>query len=277
MRDTGQSAAGPPQPHPTMLVLLGLALGAPGAGAFLVQVASWCPLAANGSALAFGLTILFNKNPLVCYAPPERRFVPCDQGVLAPVATEVATGLNNDSAWTRRLEARRRLCHDLTPRLWAATALRRTPPHARIVPSQPPRGGGPVLLTCHVWGFYPPEVTVVWLHNGEMVGPGDEPPPVISAVPNGDWTYQTRVTLTVTPSPGDTFTCSVQHVSLAQPLLEDWGPSLSPGLTLKVAVATVAMALGLICFSVGVYRYRARPPAPGYTPLPGNNYPPGSI
>ncbi|XP_074710509.1 HLA class II histocompatibility antigen, DM beta chain [Strix uralensis] len=260
-----------------MLVLLGLALGAPGAGAFLVHVASWCPLAANGSALAFDFTILFNKNPLVCYDPPGRRFVPCDRGLLAQVAAAVATGLNNGSAWTQRAEARRRLCRDLTPRVWAAAALRRTPPHARIVPSRPAAAGGPVLLTCHVWGFYPPEVTVLWLHNGDVVGPGDTPPPPISAIPSGDWTYQTQVTLTVTPRPGDTFTCSVQHVSLAQPLLEDWGPGLSPGLTLKVAMATVVMALGLGFFSVGVYRYRTRPPASGYTPLPGNNYPAGSI
>ncbi|NXQ86723.1 DMB protein, partial [Nyctibius grandis] len=236
-------------------------------------VASSCPLAANGSALGFDFTIVFNKNPLVCYDPGARRFVPCDWGLLQDVATAVASDLNNGSAWVQRAEARRRACRDLAGGFGVWAALRRAPPQIRIVPSKTGNARAPVLLTCHVWGFYPPEVTVIWLRNGDILGPGDHPP--ISAVPNSDWTYQTQVTLMVAPVAGDTFTCSAQHVSLAQPLLEDWGPGLSPGLTLKVAAATVLMALGLGFFIVGVYHYRVRPPAPGYTPLPGDNYPAG--
>ncbi|XP_042649993.1 HLA class II histocompatibility antigen, DM beta chain [Tyto alba] len=259
---------------PTMLVLLGLALGAQGAGAFVVHVASSCPLAANGSVLAFTFTLVFNKNPLVCYDPDARRFDPCDFGVLRCAAALVAAALNNGTAWVQRAEARRRACSQLVPRVWASAALRRAPPQARIIPSKIGNAGAPVLLTCHVWGFYPREVTVIWLRNGDVVGPSEHPP--ISAVPDGDWTYQTRVTLAVAPVAGDTFTCSVLHASLDQPLLEEWSPGLSPGLTLKVAAATVVMALGLGFFIVGVYHYRARPPAPGYTPLPGDNYPAGS-
>ncbi|NWR82073.1 DMB protein, partial [Centropus unirufus] len=93
-------------------------------------------------------------------------------------------------------------------------------PKVRIVASKTSNARAPFLLTCHVWGFYPAEVTVIWLHNGDIVDPGDYYP--ISTVPNGDWTYQTRVTLLVDPVAGDTFTCSVQHASLEQPLLEDW-------------------------------------------------------
>ncbi|KAM6106911.1 HLA class II histocompatibility antigen, DM beta chain-like [Phoenicopterus ruber ruber] len=258
-----------------MLVLLGLALAARGAGAFLVHVANSCPLAANGSVLNFDFTLVFNKNPLVCYDPDTRRFVPCDRGLLQPYAAHLATNLNNDTAWVQRVEARRRACHDLAAQFWGQTVLRQTPPQALIIPSKTSNARAPVRLTCHVWGFYPPEVTVIWLHNGDIVGPGDHPP--ISAIPNGDWTYQTQVTLMVDPVAGDTFTCSVQHASLDQPLLEDWSPGLSPELTLKVAAATMVMVLGLSFFIVGAYCYRGRPPAPGYTPLPGDNYPAGSI
>ncbi|KAM6038507.1 HLA class II histocompatibility antigen, DM beta chain-like isoform 2-T2 [Theristicus caerulescens] len=258
-----------------MLVLLGLALGARGAGAFLVHVASSCPLAANGSVLDFDFALVFNKNPLVCYDPDAQHFVPCDWGLLRPYATRFAALLNNGTAWVERAEARRRACHDLAAHFWASTVLRQTPPQVRIILSKTDNARAPVLLTCHVWGFYPAEVTVIWLHNGDIVGPGDQPP--ISAIPNGDWTYQTQVALMVAPVAGDTFTCSVQHASLDQPLLEDWSPGLSPGLTLKVAAATVAMVLGLSLFIAGVYRYWTMPPAPGYTPLPGDNYPAGSI
>ncbi|NXT96346.1 DMB protein, partial [Anhinga rufa] len=230
-------------------------------GAFLVHVASTCPLAANGSVLGFDFTLVFNKNPLVCYDPDARRFVPCDWGLLHSVAGQMASVLNNGTAWVERAEARRQACRDLAPHFWASTALRQTPPQIRIIPSETGNARTPVLLTCHVWGFYPPEVTIIWLHNGDIVGPGDQPP--TSAIPSGNWTYQTQVTLMVAPMAGDTFTCSVQHASLDQPLLEDWGPGLSPGLRLKVAAATVVMVVGLSFFIAGIYHYWRRPPAPG--------------
>ncbi|NWH21829.1 DMB protein, partial [Grus americana] len=189
-------------------------------GAFLVHVASSCPLAANGSVLDFEFSLVFNKNPLVCYDPDARHFVPCDWGLLRPIATQLAAVLNNNTAWVQRAEARRQACDDLAPQFWAQTAMRRTPPQVRIIPVPLPNTPDAVLLTCHVWGFYPPEVTVIWLHNGDIVGPGEHPP--ISAIPNGDWTYQAQVTLMVAPVAGDTFTCSVQHASLDRPLLEDW-------------------------------------------------------
>ncbi|NXF56348.1 DMB protein, partial [Oceanites oceanicus] len=230
-------------------------------GAFLMQMASSCPLAANGSVLDFDFTFVFNKNPLVCYDPDARRFIPCDLGLLRTHAARIAAFLNNSTTWVECAEARRRACHDVASQFWASTALRRKPPQVHIIATKTRNARAPVLLTCHVWGFYPSEVTIIWLHNGDIVGPSDRPP--ISAIPNGDWTYQTQVTLMVNPVAGDTFTCSVQHASLDQPLLEDWGPGLSPGLTLKVAAATVVMALGLGFFITGVYHYRARPSAPG--------------
>lgn len=93
-------------------------------------------------------------------------------------------------------------------------------PQVRIVPAQTWNPSVPIRLTCHVWGFYPPEVTIIWLHNGDIVGPGDHSP--VSAIPNGNWTYQTQAALSVAPELGDTYTCSVQHASLEEPLLEDW-------------------------------------------------------
>ncbi|NXX14332.1 DMB protein, partial [Podargus strigoides] len=202
----GCSPAPGDRPHPRV----------PSVGAFLVHVASECGLAANGSALAFGLTLLFNKNPFVCYVPPN--FVPCDWGLLHGVATLVAAVLNNGTAWVQRAERRRGACGHLATSLWATSALRRTPPHVRIVPVPLPDAPGAVLLTCHVWGFYPPPVTVLWLHNGDAVATQD----TATLLSSGDWTYRTQVTLRVTAKAGDTFTCWVQHASLERPLREDW-------------------------------------------------------
>ncbi|NXY91768.1 DMB protein, partial [Alcedo cyanopectus] len=93
-------------------------------------------------------------------------------------------------------------------------------PQVLIVPSASGDPTTPVLLTCHVWGFYPPEVTLGWLRNGvpvELEDVGTFP-----VTPSGDWTYQSKVTLEVTPGAGDTFGCLVQHGSLDRPLLQEW-------------------------------------------------------
>ncbi|NXC47856.1 DMB protein, partial [Penelope pileata] len=244
------------------------------AGAFLLHVANSCPLAANGSLLGFDFALTFNKNPLVCYNPEQRRFEPCDWGLLHRLSVQLTASLNNGTAWVQRAEARRQACSNVSARFWSQTALRRTQPHVHIIAAETGNARVPVRLTCHVWGFYPPEVTIIWLHNGDIVGPGDHLP--VSAIPNGDWTYQTQVALSVAPEAGDTYTCSVQHASLEEPLLEDWRPGLTLEMTLMVGAATIVMVLGLGLFFFGAYRWRARPPAPGYAPLPGDSYPAGN-
>ncbi|NXK47633.1 DMB protein, partial [Chauna torquata] len=190
----------------------------PPAGAFVMHVASSCLLAADGSEQDFDFTLAFNKNPLVCYAPSARLFYPCHGGLLQGIAALLAAGLNNNTAWLQRAEARRQACRDLAPRFWSWTALRRTPPQVLIVPVPLTNVPDTVRLICHVWGFYPPEVTVLWLHNGVVVASGD----TATLRSNGDWTYQTQVALTATTQTGDTYTCSVQHTSLEQPLRKHW-------------------------------------------------------
>uniref|UniRef100_A0A8B9EDH9 Ig-like domain-containing protein n=1 Tax=Anser cygnoides TaxID=8845 RepID=A0A8B9EDH9_ANSCY len=180
-------------------------------GTFLIHMASSCLLAANGSVMGFDFTLAFNKNQLVCYESDTQCFVACDWGLLRLQATHLAAHLNNDSTWVQRVEAQRQACSDLALRYWDWTALRRTQPQVRIIPAETGNARVPVCLTCHIWGFYPPEETVIWLRNRDILEPDGYNP--ISAIPNGNWTYQTQV---------------------------------------------------------------ARPPAPGYTPLPGENYPKGN-
>ncbi|NWZ60309.1 HB2L protein, partial [Haliaeetus albicilla] len=152
-----------------------------------------------------------------------------------------------------------RLCRHNYEVVTPFTVERRAPPQIRIVSVPLPNTPDAVLLTCHVWGFYPAEVMVLWLHNGDVVATGDN----AELLPNGDWTYQTQVTLTVTAKVGDTFTCSVQHASLDRPLCEDWGPGLSPGLTVKVVAAAVVMTVGLVVFTAGTFSYCRQAPGEG--------------
>lgn len=97
-------------------------------GAFLMHVASSCPLAANSSVMDFNFTEAFNKNHLVCYDSDTQCFITCSWRLLWLHATHLAAQLNNDSTWVQRTEARHQACSDLALRYWGWTALRSSEP-----------------------------------------------------------------------------------------------------------------------------------------------------
>uniref|UniRef100_A0A674K1Y3 Antigen-presenting glycoprotein CD1d-like n=1 Tax=Terrapene triunguis TaxID=2587831 RepID=A0A674K1Y3_9SAUR len=85
-------------------------------------------------------------------------------------------------------------------------------PVAVVFARAPPPAGtpAPVLLVCHVTGFYPRPVRVAWLQDGEEVGLGGR---LNSSgiLPNADLTYQLRSSLAVEPGAGHSYACWVQH------------------------------------------------------------------
>lgn len=76
------------------------------------------------------------------------------------------------------------------------------------------------MLACYVWGFYPADVTVVWMKNGQLVTSHSNKEK--TAQPNGDWTYQTVSYLALTPSYWDIYTCVVQHSGTPEPIRANW-------------------------------------------------------
>ncbi|XP_071276184.1 HLA class II histocompatibility antigen, DM beta chain-like [Agelaius tricolor] len=151
------------------LPLLLAALGAPGAAPFVLQVASWCSLATNGSLLATKgsqeVLVALSKMPLVCGDLRGPRAGPCQEGgPLGTLGEALAQVLNGDSRWGQRLRQRRRLCLELPRRVWPPL---RAPPQLQIVPE---RSGPALALVCHAWGFSPAEITLKWLRNGDIIG-----------------------------------------------------------------------------------------------------------
>ncbi|XP_024076264.2 HLA class II histocompatibility antigen, DM beta chain-like, partial [Terrapene carolina triunguis] len=174
-----------------------------------MHLASECPLAADGSVLSFNFAFVFNKNPLVCYNDHDQLFEACDMGLLRHMAVDMAGAMNEDPGWRQRMAGGRQACQSQSQRLWSRTGQRKTPPSVRIVSTALSNPAGTVRLTCHVWGFYPADVGVTWLRNGSPLEPTEDG--LSPALANGDWTYQTHVSLLTAPKPGDTYTCHVQH------------------------------------------------------------------
>ncbi|XP_065447032.1 natural cytotoxicity triggering receptor 3 ligand 1-like [Chrysemys picta bellii] len=90
--------------------------------------------------------------------------------------------------------------------------------------SIPRRSSGTDTATsfpCHVWGFYPGDVTVTWLRDGRVLTDATRSAPQS----NPDGTFNLTLTYTFTPTASDSgsnFSCHVSHAALAQPLREEF-------------------------------------------------------
>ncbi|KAE8577599.1 hypothetical protein XENTR_v10022969 [Xenopus tropicalis] len=76
-------------------------------------------------------------------------------------------------------------------------------------------------LSAAITGFYPVDIDIKWLREGEILAGGTELPPQR----NADGTYRVTSTVTIVPTEGNrnqNFSIRVQHESLSAPLQEDF-------------------------------------------------------
>ncbi|XP_053330084.1 H-2 class I histocompatibility antigen, Q9 alpha chain-like [Spea bombifrons] len=111
---------------------------------------------------------------------------------------------------------------------------------------------GATKLHCQVYGFYPREVDVNWKRN-EIDIPSDEAKQVL---PNTDGTYQIRVTVEVTPKEGDSYSCHVDHGSLAEPLIVMWDPR--KGGSSSTVYIVIGVVAGIAVAAVGFILWKKR-------------------
>ncbi|XP_075396883.1 T-cell surface glycoprotein CD1b-like [Tenrec ecaudatus] len=109
--------------------------------------------------------------------------------------------------------------------------------------SGPTPGSGRLLLVCHVSGFYPKPVWVMWL-RGEQEQPGSQRGDVL---PNADGTWYLRVTLDVVAGEDAGLSCRVKHSSLGgQDIVLYWGQHVSVGLIcLAIILPLLLLFIGL--------------------------------
>uniref|UniRef100_A0A8C3SIJ3 Ig-like domain-containing protein n=1 Tax=Chelydra serpentina TaxID=8475 RepID=A0A8C3SIJ3_CHESE len=98
-------------------------------------------------------------------------------------------------------------------------ALRRREP-AAVEVSGKATPDGLTSLFCRVYGFYPRDITVTWMENGEMREQETQRGDIL---PSGDGTYQIQATLEIDPKEGGRYSCLVDHNSLPEPLNVFWG------------------------------------------------------
>ncbi|XP_068000273.1 beta-2-microglobulin [Melanerpes formicivorus] len=76
------------------------------------------------------------------------------------------------------------------------------------------------ILNCFVSGFYPPQISITLLKNGQPMS--DVKHADMSF--NDKWHFQQLVYAPFLPQRGDTYSCRVEHSALPEPQTYRWDP-----------------------------------------------------
>ncbi|XP_053880961.1 natural cytotoxicity triggering receptor 3 ligand 1-like [Malaclemys terrapin pileata] len=122
------------------------------------------------------------------------------------------------------------------------------------IPRRSARKDTESFFLCHVWGFYPGDVTVTWLRDGRVLTDATRSAPQR----NPDGTFNLTLTYTFTPTASDSgsnFSCHVTHAALAQPLQEEFplDVTAAPRLSIPQRSAGTDTATSFPCHVWGFY------------------------
>ncbi|XP_027732857.1 HLA class I histocompatibility antigen, A-2 alpha chain-like [Vombatus ursinus] len=143
------------------------------------------------------------------------------------------------------------------------TLQRADPPSARVTRHTAPHGE--VSLRCRAQDFYPADISLTWLRDGEEQLQDVE---FIETRPAGDGTFQKWAGVDVTSGQEGKYTCRVQHEGLPEPLILKWEPeSSSPWFI--VGVIAVLLLIAVIAGAVIWQRKNSGRKGGDYVPASG--------
>ncbi|XP_043939254.1 HLA class II histocompatibility antigen, DO beta chain-like [Protopterus annectens] len=229
---------------------------------FVLQFNSYCTFDTIED-MQYQLMFAFNKQTLLQYNPTLGKFIPF---VYYGYNTTVI--LNNNTALLEDIKQRvNTTCRRTMREYQEKIVKRRAQPSVAVNTVVPQTTTFTTALLCRVDGFYPPEVSLSWQKNGEMINQSVYIKPIM---PNGDWTYQISATVEFTPSRGDCYTCLVNHVSLAAPIAIQWKAGISNYKAYYSIAATVVFIVGLLFLFLGIIFWKSSFSGFMYIPIYGN-------
>ncbi|KAK2898775.1 hypothetical protein Q8A67_010193 [Cirrhinus molitorella] len=124
------------------------------------------------------------------------------------------------------------------------------PPWSSIYPRNDPQLNVMNTLICHVTGFFPPPVRVLWTKNNVNV---TDESTTSRYYPNKDGTMNVFSRMSFIPEKGDIYSCSVEHKALQQPQTKIWDVEIREPDIGPAVFCGVGLALGLLGLGTGVF------------------------
>ncbi|XP_062279120.1 H-2 class II histocompatibility antigen, A-U alpha chain-like [Scomber scombrus] len=125
-------------------------------------------------------------------------------------------------------------------------------PTSLIYPRQEMEPGVPNILICFVNYFHPPRVEITWTKNGLLVDQSEVSQTQYYS--NEDFSFRISSYLSFTPEEGDFYSCSVDHISLQEPLTRIWEVDVhTDQQVVETAVCVCGVTLGLIGVVTGLW------------------------
>nr|CAA49726.1 MHC class II [Salmo salar] len=170
-------------------------------------------------------------------------------------------GVKNAEAWNKgpelavELGELERFCKHNADLHYRAILDKTVEPHVRLSSVAPPSGRHPAMLMCSAYDFYPKPIRVTWLRDGREV---KSDVTSTEELANGDWYYQIHSHLEYTPRSGEKISCMVEHISLTEPMVYHWDPSLPEAERNKIAIGASGLVLGAILALAGLIYYKKK-------------------
>nr|QER90678.1 MHC class II beta antigen [Acipenser dabryanus] len=219
---------------------------------YLMQVMNDCEYSDSSMAdMVYSQSYVFNKEEVVHYDSKIQKYV-----------GNTACGVKDAEAWNKDkaqlaglLGQVDRVCKHNAELFLSFTTDRKIPPSVRVRSIKPFSSQHQTMLVCYAFGFYPRDIKVTWLRNGVKVTADVSSSELLH---DGDWTYQIHSYLELTPQSGDSYTCRVEHSTLAEAIEEKWDPAMPESKRNKIIIGASGIVLGLVIAAAGLIYYKKK-------------------
>ncbi|XP_078422968.1 class I histocompatibility antigen, F10 alpha chain-like isoform X2 [Cetorhinus maximus] len=130
---------------------------------------------------------------------------------------------------------------------------RKVQPEVFISRSDPNSQYKPLTLSCLVTGFYPVDIEVSWLRDGEVMSET-----LSSGVrPNHDGTHQIQKEIEINAGDEGQYSCPIEHSSLAESKLYQWEIPENSGDLLQLGIVVGLVIAGIFMFGrIGMFIWK---------------------
>uniref|UniRef100_A0A3Q2TB13 Rano class II histocompatibility antigen, A beta chain-like n=1 Tax=Fundulus heteroclitus TaxID=8078 RepID=A0A3Q2TB13_FUNHE len=230
-------------------LLLELFLAFSPGGAFYFYVLDRCQFSSDdGHDVVFLEQVYFNKILEGQYNSTVGKVIGYTEATQA-----YANMLNNNLEFIKHEVWKTKLCKKNSPLAYKGL-LTPVEPYVWLRSVEAEYNTHPHMLICSAYDFYPKQIRVTWLRDGEEV---TSDVTSTDELPNGNWLYQLHTYLELTPKPGEKITCMVEHASLREPKLYHWEPEPDPRWS-KIVVGSVGLLLGFLFSIAGFIYYKKK-------------------